>query len=85
MGGPELFGVVQRRDQLFFSVPKGGDQNFLRIKEGGPIFTQPKGGPEFFPVDKGGGDQNYFTYAKGRPEKIGDQPSQTDGPPPGKK
>ena len=39
------------------------------------FFSGPKGGgPEFFPVGKGRG-----------PEKIGDRPSQTDGPPSGKK
>ncbi len=37
------------------------------------VCARPKGGPIF------------FTYAKGGPEKIGDQPSQTDAPPPGKK
>ena len=48
-----------------------GDQNFSR---------KPKGGSTFFPVGKGG-DQNCFAYAKGGgPEKIGDRPSQTDGP-----
>ncbi len=39
--------------------------------------------PEFFHESKGG--QNFFSYAKGGPEKIGDRPSQTDGPPPDKK
>ena len=52
---------------------------------GGPEFLGEAkgGGPKFFPVGKGG-DQNFFTYAKGGPEKIGNRPSQTDGPPPGK-
>ena len=39
------------------------------------------GGPEFFGEAKEG-DQNFFTYAKGGPEKIADWPSQTDAPPP---
>ncbi len=35
------------------------------------FFPMQKGGPELFPVGKGGEG----------PEKIGDWPSQTDGPP----
>ncbi len=48
---------------------------------GGPeFFPKAKGGPEFFPVGKGV-DQNFFVYARGGgPEKIGDRPSQADGP-----
>ena len=39
------------------------------------------GGPVFFPIVKGG-DQYFFTHAKGGgPEKIDDRPSQIDGPP----
>ncbi len=37
-------------------------------------------GPVFFPIVKGG-DQYFFTHAKGGPEKIDDRPSQIDGPP----
>ncbi len=37
-------------------------------------------GPEFFGVVKGG-DPEIFAHAKGGPEKIDDQQSQTDGPP----
>ena len=49
---------------------------------GARIFSQkPKRGSEFFLVGKGGGDQNFFAYTKGGPEKIGDQRSQTDGTP----
>ena len=47
-------------------------------------WARPKGGAEFFPVYKGG-DQKLFTYAKGGAERIGNRPSQTDAPPPGKK
>ena len=56
---------------------EGGGQNF---------FHEAKGGDQkFFPSAKGG-TKNFFSYAKGGPEKIGDQPSQPDGPPPpGKK
>ncbi len=50
------------------------------------IFSRGKsGGPKFFAVGKGGGTKFFFTYAKGGPQKIGDRPSQTDGPPPVKK
>ena len=47
-------------------------------------FPKAKGGPDFFPRMQRG-DQNFFTYAKGGPEKTGDWPLQTDGSPPGKK
>ncbi len=33
--GDQNFLGGQRGTSFFFSVPKGGDQNFLRIKEGG--------------------------------------------------
>ncbi len=59
---------------MFFHL--GGDQNF---------FTRPGGGSRFFP-HRQRGQPIFFTYAKGvGPEKIGDRPSQTDGPPPDKK
>ena len=56
------------------SVCGGGPEIFEVVKAGDQFFFQcSKGGPQF------------FTYAKGGPEKNGDWPSQTDGPPPRKK
>ncbi len=37
-GGTRIFWVGQRGDQFFFSVGPSVDQNFLRVKEGGPKF-----------------------------------------------
>ena len=34
VGGPECFGVV-KGGTSFFSVGRRGDQNFLRVEEGG--------------------------------------------------
>ncbi len=57
---------------------------FSLCKGGGRIFSQgQRGGQKFFPVGELG-DQIFFTYAKEGPEKIGNRPSQTDGPPPGR-
>ncbi len=54
---------------------------FFHLGGGTRIFSRGQsGGPTFFAIGEGG-DQNFFTYAKGGPEKIGDRPSQTDGPP----
>ena len=51
----------------------------------GDVFSKAKGLTRVFPRKERGGPE-FFTYAKGGPEKIGDQPSQTDAPPPpGKK
>ncbi len=45
------------------------------------FISKQRGGPVFFPIVKGG-DQYFFTHAKGGgPEKIDDSPSQIDGPP----
>ncbi len=62
LGGTRIFGVV-----------KGGDQNFLRVKEGGtkmffsnffaPCSSTLGGGPKFFREAKTG-DQNVFPSAK---------------------
>ena len=61
----------------FFSVPHTLSFNYCPLhclcqgdvfspRGGQKFFTKPKRGPDFFPVGKGG-DQNFFTYAKGGP------------------
>ena len=60
-GGPECFELVKGGGTSFlFSVSKGGDQIFLRIKEDQNVREM------FF--DWGRGDQNFFPKPKGGPE-----------------
>ncbi len=64
VGGTRIFWGGQRGDQFFFQCAKGGDQNFLRVKEGGTIIFA-----QFFfffaPSAQSQGDQNFSPYAKG--------------------
>ena len=53
MWGDQNFWGGQRRGPVF-QWDNRGDQNFLRVNEGVP---KPNGGPEFFPLSKGRGDQ----------------------------
>ena len=45
MGGPDFFGMVKGGTSFFYQWAKEGNQNFLRVKEGGLNFftTEPIG------------------------------------------
>ncbi len=80
-------------NHIFFSIPRTFTAPsivcvrgmFIHLGGGPEFFHEAKGWTKIFPRTQRVGDQNFFTYAKGGPEKIGDRLSQTDGPPPGKK
>ena len=75
MGETTIFRGGQRGGPVFFfSGPKGGDQNFLRVKEGGTkigfpkakgggtrIFPRRQRGPKFFYAFKGGDQKQLAT------------------------
>ena len=73
VGGPDFFGVLKRGTSFFFQCAKEGGARIFSQKcfapSGGQIiFPKLRGGPNFFPVSKGG-DQNFFTYEKGGTRK----------------
>ncbi len=80
-GGPESFGMV-KGGSSFFSVGLRGDQNFLRVKEGGTKFFSPKisclfgakakGGTSIFPCRQRGDQIFFFLHIqRGDQKKIG--------------
>ena len=69
-GLTRIFWGSQRGGPVFFQWVKGGDQNFLSVTEGGAEFAHAEGGTRIF-----------LRMPRGGPEKIGNQRSQTDGPP----
>ena len=79
-----FFSVGQRGRPEFSEGPKGGGG--CSVTRGQNFFPKAKGGIRIFPRQQIEGPE-FFAYAEGGPEKIGDQPSQTDAPPlpPGKK